>query len=288
MKRYLPYLLLGLLPWVQGCATLDSQEIRSLNRVPFADLTLQPAVEPTQLRVDVVRQQTQQQTGPSPATYQDVPYHPLGFDLGNGLFYDLNGNLSFRVNALLSVKEQEAFQIRKDDLMRKKRSTEFYTLANDSLMLSFGYKDQVREQYVQTGTADSLAFKARGTVDFEIVKSESTTTYQRRGKARFELVKESDTHYVLDRLFSNLEYIKVKNRLELGRHFIIELSNGNQSINVLRRSILGRKLVFTIERSPAKILVYTPRSEGKKIEFDRAGLTITKNRTPYNRYSLIQ
>ena len=65
-------------------------------------------------RLDVIRQVQQFSTysgGRSSTTYVPVEYHILGTDLGNGLFVDLNGNLSIDLFRLMKIPENKNFKI---------------------------------------------------------------------------------------------------------------------------------------------------------------------------------
>ena len=88
----LPFLLL------LSCNPLD---LSTLDQdIKFEELDLKVSYELEDLRFDVIRQQTSDATSDVGDTdTEDVPYHPFGFDLGNGLFYDLNGNLGFKHQA---------------------------------------------------------------------------------------------------------------------------------------------------------------------------------------------
>ncbi len=97
---------------LSSCATLSVREIKSLERVPFEPLRIEPTVEPNDLRVDVIRQTKQQMVGNTTQAV-DVPNDPLGLDLGNGLFYDLNENFSLRLDYLLDFADEEAFELKK-------------------------------------------------------------------------------------------------------------------------------------------------------------------------------
>ena len=70
-------------------------------------MELSPGQEHNELRIDVVRQVRETYVDGSTTYYEDVPYHPLGLDLGNSLFYDMHENLSFRLDYLLDINPKE-------------------------------------------------------------------------------------------------------------------------------------------------------------------------------------
>ncbi|MFO7938932.1 MAG: hypothetical protein R6U66_04195 [Bacteroidales bacterium] len=110
MKRF-SYLaiMLSILAF-SGCRTMDANlleaEARNLTMPPFQ---LEMAAEVTNMRIDLVRQTTTHvisegtQSTMSSST-EDVPYHPLGVYIGEGIFIDLNENLT--MNVLPLIQEQ--------------------------------------------------------------------------------------------------------------------------------------------------------------------------------------
>jgi hypothetical protein len=235
--------------------------------------------------VDVVRQQTSHTTG-NTVDYRDVPYHPLGFDIGNGLFYDLNGNLSLRVNYLLGLEDDPAFTIRKEDVSRGRRGIEYYTFRQDSLLKSFEHTDRVVPLLVREGRPDSLSFDGRFTRNFAIVQRDSSVVYRGKRRARDILRQQSDGTYSLDRWLSSREFQKKGNTVELGKHFRIELTNHDRTILVWGQTLFSKRILFTIERGPDKILVYNQQGAGKMIKLGEEKFALYRNRTLLDRYSL--
>ncbi len=286
MKTFSRLLTLGVLITCQACATLDKSEIRTLHRVAFGALRLAPLAEPTELRVDLVRQQTSRQVSENTVTYQDVPYHPLGFDLGNGLFYDLNGNLSIRVNFLLGVEGEPVFKIKKEDMSRGKRGIEYYTFRQDSLLKSYEHKDRIVPLLVRDGGPDSLSFGGKFVRDYAIVQRDSSVVYRGKHRARDILRQQPDGSYALDKWLSSREFQKNEKVVELGRHFRVELTNHDRTMQVWGSALFGKKLLFTIERGTDKILVYDQKGAGKMIKLGREEFALYRNRTLLDRYAL--
>ena len=75
-----------------------------MKKTSFHNMELSPGQEHNELRIDVIRQVTETYVDGTTTYYEDVPYHSVGLDLSNGLFYDMNGNLSFRLDYLSSVE----------------------------------------------------------------------------------------------------------------------------------------------------------------------------------------
>ena len=76
------------------------------------DQSFEPAFDIYEQRIDVIRQQESYSMDDQCVT-EDVPYHPVGIDLGNGLFFDLNCNLSLLINKLPWVEDENEFSVEK-------------------------------------------------------------------------------------------------------------------------------------------------------------------------------
>lgn len=288
MKKYQTLILVLLLPILNGCATMDKREIATLNRVPFAPLQLTPEIEPTELRIDIVRQQNRQIASSGANPTADVPYHPLGFDLGNGLFYDLNGNLSFQILSLLDLDTNLLFKIRQEAIPHRRRRVRYHTWENQTLKITYDHRDRVNEMYTTSGTPDSLSYSGRWIRDFTIVKKDTLIQYLVNDKVREKLVRKEADLYQLDKWLPRREYQMKNNRIELARHFRLEITNGNQVIHVFRLALIGQRLVYSIEKSPDKVVIYSPGLVGKKIEIKGRELVVYRNNRPYNRYTVVQ
>jgi hypothetical protein len=141
-----------------ACSTLIITEIQSLNKHDFDSLILKPGIEPNELRIDVIRQTYEQNVTDSTKETKDSPYNPLGFDLGNGLFYDLNGNLSFKINYLLNYSSDSDFEVEIINRPSKNKGIIKYSFCNDSLRISYPPKDKIYNKFNRTRQGDSISF----------------------------------------------------------------------------------------------------------------------------------
>ena len=112
MKLIHLFSLLGILSLI-GCATLDQTEIANRSVGYFEPLQLEPEFDLYHFRVDIIRQTEDKMESDSTTSTEAVNYHILGFALGNGLFYDLNGSLGFDVLKLLAVNTESDFELQK-------------------------------------------------------------------------------------------------------------------------------------------------------------------------------
>lgn len=281
LATYLLFSGLGL----SGCSTLSVREIKSLDRIPFAPLRIQPGVEPNDLRVDVIRQTEQTRVG-NTVQDNDVPYDPLGLDLGNGLFYDLSENFSLRLDYLLDFKEAESFELKKTTTPLFDSGLTLYSFAGDTLTISRPPGKRVRYQYHRTGSEDSSSFMRKNTLDYAIVQRDSALV-QRNGRRVTEgIYKQDDENFYLQRRRTKIDYRLTDGEVHLRNHYIIALTNQNRTLGIYRSTRKGRRLIQTIERSRDKIFVYDTDFKGKKLEFSGAGLRIFKDKKLIAQYDL--
>jgi len=92
---------------------LNKIEIETTETTPFEKLKIEFAYDIEELRIDLIRQTYEEEVDSCTTETLDVAYHPMGFDLGNGLFYDLNNNLSLRVLQSFSIEKNENYEIQK-------------------------------------------------------------------------------------------------------------------------------------------------------------------------------
>ena len=133
------YIFIILILLALGCSTTSNiSEIKELSKTRFDSLSIQPDVELYDLRIDIIRQTTQNRVNDSTTLNEVVPYNFLGFNLGNGLFYDLNDNLSLRIDYLLNVDTKNDFEIEK--IYSKSKWNRIYK--NQQGKFSIGHPDK--------------------------------------------------------------------------------------------------------------------------------------------------
>lgn len=103
---------------------LDVEQMRCM---AFEPLQLQHKEDLLQLRFDLIRQTTTERINDSLSEMQDVPCHRIGFYLGNGLYYDLDHNLSFREDLPAKADLASSFQMEKTILRPRRKTSEWYS-----------------------------------------------------------------------------------------------------------------------------------------------------------------
>ena len=147
-------------------STLNIAEIKTLQRDTFTDLILEPAYDFYNIKFDIIRQQQETNVN-SMVTTEDVPYHKLGFHLGNGLFMDLNDNVYIDLLVTTAVDKYENFEVEKT--MDKKPNkiyksifidSAFYTMQVTPGRIKSKRSYEVREINNKTVFSNDYKFKA--------------------------------------------------------------------------------------------------------------------------------
>jgi hypothetical protein len=98
-----------------GCTSMDKELLQDpKNFEELEPLKLEAGIEPYDLRIDVKRQTREEKTAgltESRSMTMELPYTPIGFNIGNGIFVDTNFNICLDVLELYGIDELEDFSI---------------------------------------------------------------------------------------------------------------------------------------------------------------------------------
>ena len=146
-----------------SCATLNVDEIRDLHRTEFNPVELKPGYEINNLRIDLIRRNYTENVNDSVTETKDSPYHPFGFDLGNGLFYDMNENLCLKLDYLLGYSADKDFEIHESYRANHKRGINVYRFCNDTFKVNYMYGKNLHYRYhlVPDGNGMTVMYKKR-------------------------------------------------------------------------------------------------------------------------------
>lgn len=275
---------------LSSCATLNIQEIRNLERSPFEPLQLQPGSEVNHLRIDLIRQTTsEQEPFDSTSSIKESPYHYLGFELGNGLFIDLNGNLCLKVSYLLGFSTDSDFEIHQNLRPGRKSSREtIIRFNNDTLTLVSSFWNRERYQYHRTIKGDSTTYWHRKRFDYAVVETDSSLIYRGRYRIRDIIARTGDNRYRVNKKLWKQNFEKKGNKLILNKKFVISTDNNNLSVQIKQYGRKKNRLLYTIEQNPDKIFIYSKQYQGIKIERDKNHLLVYRDNRPVAEYELIR
>lgn len=274
---------------VSSCTRLNIYEIKSMEKSPFNDLQLFPDYEPNELRIDIIRRITVFYIDGDTYTEEPVPYHPMGMNLGNGLFYDLNGNLSLKLDYLLDFSADQSFEIKKNINPSNKKHTFLYTYINDGLTITRKSKNTSRHQYHIERSVDSTAFIFRNRLLYSIINSDTSMLYRRKNKKPIGIYRLEEGKFYIGKNKKNREYQLNNNNLSLAKDYLVHLSTDKKSIiiNSMSRIRNSKNPLFTIEKSEDVLFIYNSKHRGIKIEFVDQGLQVTGTGLETIKYELV-
>lgn len=277
-------LLIGLL--CTSCATLQVREIKNLEKVVFDPLMLKPSSEMNELRIDIIRQTEEKNVNDSVKKNEDVSYHPLGFDLGNGLFYDLNENLCLRIDDLLNFSSDKNFELQKINNPRKNKGVTSYRFYNDTLKIRNSPERKARYRYHREAGADSIAYFYKNRMSFAIIETDSTLTYSGKRRKWDVIHRLDDRHFYLNKRRYKEDYILTGNEVKLENDYIVSLSDDHLTIRVFVDRRRKDLLLYTIEQSKDKLFIYDKKYCGWKIERAENELKLYGGRVLHSKYVL--
>jgi hypothetical protein len=248
-----------------------------MKHTEFEPLRLDPAIETNNLRIDLVRQTEEERVNDSTVTTEDTPYHPVGFDLGNGLFYDLNDNLSFRIDELLGVTQRDCWSVERLDGRRPRRADCVWSFCSDTLTLNYppGRRKRYIHHLVKEG--ETTLVKSRNRLQYAVDSDSGRTVYRYRTRKIDVIEKAGENGYSV-REGLRREYFRLQgNRLLLKRNYIIEMTDSNQKIRIIQYGLFGSRVLMTMEKSGGLVYLYDRYFRGWKLESGDNGITIYRD-----------
>jgi hypothetical protein len=270
------YILVVLILMNFGCSTtLNISEIKELSKTKFDSLSIQPDIELYDFRIDILRQTTEEQVNDSTTETEDVPYHFLGFNLGNGLFYDLNDNLSLRVDYLLKIDTKNDFEIEK--IYSKSKWNRNYKNQQGKFTIEYPGKKKTYDLLQVENFNDSLSISYKNKHRYSIVTSDSLT----------ELMSTKKVHDRIQKKDKNFYYQKYRKRVDeyklLDKTIILDDKykiTQNQNGDIIQIYGIGKKgdyLRYLIIQDDKNIFIYNDKFYGKKIIKDNNKFTLYYN-----------
>ncbi len=248
-----------------------------MDRRPFDSPTLKPALEATELRIDLLRQTDETQVNDTVTETENRPYHPLGFDLGNNLFFDLNGNLSLRVDGLLGIRNDPCWSAGYHNRKHQRRPDRVYSFCDEELTVAYPPSKRqhpVRRLITEDGTT---TVKYRNRLLYAVDFKDRETVYRRRLNRLDVINQVDDNHFTTGKGLWRDDYRLEENRLLLGRDYIIEINDNNRQIRIIRPGWFRSHVLWTLERSQDCLYVYDRRYYGRKIAVMDGGVEVFRD-----------
>lgn len=261
----------------------DKNEVEQ-NQSSSYELLLEASYELNDLRLDIIRQTYEEQVNDSTTETHNVAYHPVGFNLGNGLFYDLNRNLSLRTDYLLSIEELEDYSIKRVDFRGNFKDITTYRAKNaDEICKKWNDLFGEERSHCTTVKSDERTVEVyhRGNLCYALSREESQSTFSRGNNRRLEytIIKKEDDNYMVKLRKRDRAFVKQGNTITLDNQYIVTFNEADNSIHICLK---GRKrdiLLYRLVKSDKEMYVLNPRYYGYKFELNGDELVVSNSWT---------
>jgi hypothetical protein len=268
-------LLIVLLLILTGCATINLADLpKEEDRVPFDPLEVTIAYDVYCIRLDLFRQ-TRTRTKRvrnadgdwvTKTETEKVPYHFLGVDLGNGLFFDAHKNLSIDLIRLLKLDELEEFTI----VSRPKgifATTTTYTKKNNVITMEqsglFGMKREVHE--TPSGALIKGGFLTK---DQDIIMTYDSIEYDPHGifgEWQKTKIFKTENGAEIPGFWGDTPIVQGEDgNITLGKNLKVE--NLGNTLEVTLSGFFGFEAVYTLMQSENRIAFINKHNQGVIID----------------------
>jgi hypothetical protein len=283
MKKVLPFIPLIIL-LLNSCSPLNITTIKSLDKQEFEPIILNADYDLYNLRLDIIRQTEKYEVNDSTEKTVNVAYHPVGFNLGNGLFFDLNRNLSLLIPELFHLEKDETFQIKriKSGLLSEWKET--YSRNDDEFIIENAGNILQKSHKTDIVTTDSSVYMKSGILNsLSISYTDSSFTYK-TGFKPYHIHNISDG-YAIKHLLGEEKYRKEQDTVFLDDRYIIR--NYGNIIEIYANQLFKKEYkLYTIIKSENEIYIYDRNYYGKRISKKDNELIVYHNTTKSSSFIL--
>jgi len=268
-----------------SCASLNVGEIEDLERQPFSPLTLKPAVDFSLNRIDIIRRQQEGKKMPHDTvnTQQDVPYSFPGFDLGNDIFLDFNGNLSFRIDGVMNVPDDH-YRMVVLSPGRNGRIFKEYSYAKDTACVRTIFNKKLKYQYHKTENADTLTIRSRGKKYLTVVRTDTVWHIMQMFTPKGVLRKTDEQHWYYRKDRPENTCMLRNDTLFLGKTYLITLADEHREMKIFRYRKKKPVLLYRVVRGSNGIFFFDRHYRGGKLFVNGDTLQVWHNRDLTERY----
>lgn len=280
----------------------NPEDIAQLPKARISTLYPQPNYEIFEFRFDILRQTESNSDGDGNSSTDDVDYHVAGYNLGGGLFWDLNDNFSFRLDYLLAIEPinggsvlyeaktnnltNKSIRYQWDQLQffryrtrRRNRPAPYlrYSHRSDKIILQMGNSvNNYNRDTLFFNEQDGLRFPRDWGGYWVLHRTAQNEWKHERSKP----TKLSRQHTVL----------QGNDTLFLGQNYLLIQSDDQQRLELYRRRafVRGYMLLKTLEKLPNGWLVYDNNYNGYTLINDnlRNYVMITYNNGRIEQYKV--
>lgn len=237
-RCFFPVLLLSAV-FFTGCTSLDKELLQEpKNFEELEPLKLEPGIEPFDLRIDVKRQsRTESAASQTEARSMTVelPYSPVGFHIGNGIFVDTNFNVCLDVLELFGLDALDDFTIQQTFANAMKKPLR-YAKEGDEFVLTVG-KGGGKRIEADFGEGEIEVERTPGS-NYEIVREDDELAIVPTGVLtgiEKHTITGGDDEYRLKKPLKKIYITKNKGTLSFGDEFSVEMRGNAVIITYLNR-----------------------------------------------------
>jgi hypothetical protein len=269
-----------------ACATLNKQEIKQLDKQDFEPIGLTPSYEPFNLRFDIIRQTKTKETSDSTETTTESSYHPIGFDLGNGLFFDINENIGIRLDHLLNFSPYSDFELTRYDRPKRNRDATQYATRNQSFYISHPPRRWESFQFKFDTHPDGVTVSGKRRFRYALIETEKAMKYAGKRRTLDAIYKMDNGRYYLNSKWIGRKFKQEGNKLIFAKKYIIEQSDDLKTIYIRNYGSWRHRPIYTITNSNNVIFIYDRNFSGYKLIKTSNALLVYKDRQLECKYVL--
>lgn len=278
MKNFALVLILLLMT---GYTSINSTNKKNTTKVDFEDLVLIPDYDLYNLRIDIIRQT---KIIDSITEKENIDYSPIGYYLGNGIFIDLNDNISFLIPKLLHIKNNDNFTIKQRffgtffpyTTIYKKQDS-LFSIKNKGLVNVFTKKRIIKK--------DSAIFVKYPILSkYTLIKTDSSLSYQ--SGLNKNIIKKNKEGYEYKALFGKIKSQKKGNEVYVNKSYMFK-KNGD-TIEIYNQG-LGKLKILSVRiiKSKNKLLVLNRWYSKMEITVNENEITTKKGKRIWSQYTVL-
>jgi hypothetical protein len=271
-----------------SCATINIDEIRDLHRTEFSQVELKPGYEINNLRIDLIRKNFTENINDSVTETKDSPYHPLGFDLGNGLFYDMNENLCLKLDFLLKFTADKNFEIHESYRANPKRGIIVYRFCNDTFKVNYMYGKNLHYRYHLVPDANGFSVKYNRRTKYSMAFTDTSAIYREHMSKPRIIQQTGKDQYDLNTRRRKDHFRKTGSEIFLNNHYVVSLSTDKLSLEIKNPHKKKNNTLYTVVKSDNRIFVYNKRYSGTKIETNNDTILLYRNSILLTKFELVK
>lgn len=263
-------------------------DVTSFKAIPL-NIKLEPDYELFNFRIDIIRETKSVEDTDSTEKTVSEEYSELGFNLGNALFCDLNGNISLRIDQILDIDDRSDFSLLVENYPFRAKHKNFYRY-KDRI---FSTKRKSRHNYRNLFSLDlsdySIDKLYKNRYWYTIVRNEEGL-FKKRKKRTLKAIYNTDiNHYKTSkRKYLGTQYYMENDMIHLNLPVVVSM-NENQKAIELRYGSKRRKTkpYRTILMNDSEIIIFDRNNRGTYIHYSNEMIEIFNYRRIEKRYRLI-